>query len=328
MMARSKSFHKSSRKFSCKSAKNSARTGGAKSARSASDTRQTLKIAPTLRIIGGKWKGRKIYAPSAARDENLARDALDDKSQNLARDMSKSEPNKNALITRPSKSILKESCFNTIAQDIYGKIFIEGFAGSGSMGLEALSRGALGAVFCEMDSSAISVLRQNLALLGVAEPKTLDSARQDLALSLRIHESEAMCELESKKTKTSDSARLDSSFTGATRLDSARENPAAAAKPRAQIMQGDSFATLPKLLADIATPSILYLDPPFFIRQDYADIYEKCANLIAQISNDAIELVVIEHSSLHAFGAQIGRFALQKVKKFGKSSLTYFTQGA
>ncbi|OBV29789.1 hypothetical protein BKN38_01560 [Helicobacter sp. CLO-3] len=325
-MARGKSSHKSPRKFSCKSAKNSARTGGAKSARSASNTRQTPKIAPTLRIISGKWKGRKIYAPSAARDENLARDALDDKSQNLARDMGKSVLNKsarnksisdknmldkrapdksisdkNALITRPSKSILKESCFNTIAQDIYGKIFIEGFAGSGSMGLEALSRGALGAVFCEMDSSVISVLRQNLALLGIIESKTLDSAG-----------------LESKKAQVLDSGALDS----------ARENLDAASQPRAQIIQGDSFHALPKLLADIATPSILYLDPPFFIRQDYADIYEKCANLIAQISNDEIELVVIEHSSLYAFGAQIGRFALQKVKKFGKSSLTYFTQGA
>lgn len=75
---------------------------------------------------------------------------------------------KNALIqlpslnsTRSTKSIMKESLFNTLQFDIVGENFIEVFGGSGSMGLEALSRGAKQAMFFEKDKDAYKILRTN-----------------------------------------------------------------------------------------------------------------------------------------------------------------------
>lgn len=82
-------------------------------------------------INGGKYKGKKLLLPSLS-------------------------------TTRSTKSIIKESFFNTIQFDIIGKNFIEIFAGSGSMGLEALSRGAKKIYFIEKDINAYKILLQNI----------------------------------------------------------------------------------------------------------------------------------------------------------------------
>jgi 16S rRNA (guanine(966)-N(2))-methyltransferase RsmD len=63
--------------------------------------------------------------------------------------------------TRSSKSILKESLFNTLQFEIIGKNFVELFAGSGSIGLEALSRGAKEAYFMEYNRTAFGALETN-----------------------------------------------------------------------------------------------------------------------------------------------------------------------
>lgn len=87
-------------------------------------------------IIGGSLKGKKILIP-------------------------------NLSTTRSSKSILRESLFNTLQFDILDKVFVEVFAGSGSVGLEALSRGAKECFFIEKNSSVFQVLKENINTLHV-----------------------------------------------------------------------------------------------------------------------------------------------------------------
>ncbi len=87
-----------------------------------------------IQINGGKYKGKKIALPS-----------LD--------------------TTRSSKSILRESLFNTLQFDIVGKNFVEVFGGAGTMGLEALSRGAKDVYFIEIDEQAYATLKSNAASL-------------------------------------------------------------------------------------------------------------------------------------------------------------------
>jgi 16S rRNA (guanine(966)-N(2))-methyltransferase RsmD len=81
-------------------------------------------------ISGGKYKGKKLALPS-----------LD--------------------TTRSTKSILKESFFDSVQFEIVDKNFIEVFGGSGSMGLEALSRGAKEVYFIERDNQAYAILKSN-----------------------------------------------------------------------------------------------------------------------------------------------------------------------
>ena len=89
---------------------------------------------PTTKIIAGCYKGKVLALPS-----------LD--------------------TTRSSKSILKESFFNVLQFDIIDTIFIEAFGGSGSIGLEAISRGAKEAYFCEIDRNSYQILQQNCKII-------------------------------------------------------------------------------------------------------------------------------------------------------------------
>ena len=73
--------------------------------------------------------------------------------------------------TRPTKSIVRGSFFDTLGAEVVGSVFIEAFGGCGSMGIEALSRGAHKAIFYEIDTKAYKILERNLALVHKREPK-------------------------------------------------------------------------------------------------------------------------------------------------------------
>lgn len=64
-------------------------------------------------------------------------------------------------ITRPTPERVKEAIFNMLAFDIEDRRVLDLFAGSGQLGLEALSRGAKSALFCDKDSRAAEIVRKN-----------------------------------------------------------------------------------------------------------------------------------------------------------------------
>jgi len=64
---------------------------------------------------------------------------------------------------RPMPDKLKEALFNIIQQDVREGLFLDGFAGTGSVGIEALSRGARAAIFIEEFYPAVKIIRSNLA---------------------------------------------------------------------------------------------------------------------------------------------------------------------
>lgn len=67
------------------------------------------------------------------------------------------------------KDRVREAVFNLLGGDVVGKLAIDLFAGTGALGLEAISRGASRAVFVEQHFPTARTIRQNAALLGVAE---------------------------------------------------------------------------------------------------------------------------------------------------------------
>lgn len=64
--------------------------------------------------------------------------------------------------TRPTLDRVKESLFNIIQNDIKDTIILDLFAGSGALGIEALSRGARKAIFCDNNYEAIRIIKDNL----------------------------------------------------------------------------------------------------------------------------------------------------------------------
>lgn len=91
-----------------------------------------------MRVIAGKAKGRNLTAPKG-------------------------------LQTRPVPAMIKEALYNIWQSRIDGARFLDLFAGSGSMGIEALSRGAEHVVFVDQDRKAIQAIRSNLALCRFTE---------------------------------------------------------------------------------------------------------------------------------------------------------------
>ncbi len=87
-----------------------------------------------LRIIGGQWRGRKLGFPEV--------DGL-----------------------RPTGDRIRETLFNWLAPEIQGAHCLDAFAGSGALGLEALSRGAQSSLLLEKNTAAAHQLKSNLQLL-------------------------------------------------------------------------------------------------------------------------------------------------------------------
>lgn len=69
--------------------------------------------------------------------------------------------------TRPTTDRLKETLFNMLQYQIAGSRFLDLFSGSGAIGIEALSRGAKGAVFVEQNPRAVSCIKDNLKTTGL-----------------------------------------------------------------------------------------------------------------------------------------------------------------
>ncbi len=89
-----------------------------------------------MRVIGGELRSRRLKSPPG-------------------------------LKTRPTPDRLRESLFDVLAPQIEGKVFLDAYAGSGAVGIEALSRGAARAIFLERSRPAARVIQENLAALGL-----------------------------------------------------------------------------------------------------------------------------------------------------------------
>jgi len=71
------------------------------------------------------------------------------------------------LETRPTPDRLRETLFNVLAPRIADSVFLDAYAGTGAVGIEALSRGARRCIFAEKHRGAVEVIRENLATLGL-----------------------------------------------------------------------------------------------------------------------------------------------------------------
>lgn len=73
------------------------------------------------------------------------------------------------LALRPTPDRLRETLFNILAPKLRNAVFLDAYAGSGAVGIEALSRGAARAIFIEKHRPAVDVIRENLKALGLLD---------------------------------------------------------------------------------------------------------------------------------------------------------------
>lgn len=106
-----------------------------------------------MRVVGGTHRGRKLRVP----------------------------PGKS---TRPTTERVREALFNVLGPRVQDQAVLDLYAGSGSLGIEALSRGAASVVFVEMGRVAADVIRNNLAGLGLQEPSRAQVLQRPIERSL------------------------------------------------------------------------------------------------------------------------------------------------
>ena len=85
--------------------------------------------------------------------------------------------------TRPSSDMTKQAVFNIIQNYVEGCTFLDLFAGSGQMGIEALSRGAARCVFIDSSREACAVVRQNLKAAGLFEKASVAETAAEMYLA-------------------------------------------------------------------------------------------------------------------------------------------------
>lgn len=85
---------------------------------------------------------------------------------------------------RPTSDRLRETIFDVVAADVAGSVWIDLFAGTGAVGIEALSRGASQVYFVESSRAAAALIRGNLALLGIREGAQVIERAAEPALRL------------------------------------------------------------------------------------------------------------------------------------------------
>lgn len=90
---------------------------------------------------------------------------------------------------RPTLDRVRESIFNVLGDDIIDACVLDLFCGGGSLGIEALSRGAMRAVFVDNDKSVLDLAAKNVARLGIEQRARL--ARSDAFAFLRSHRNSA-----------------------------------------------------------------------------------------------------------------------------------------
>jgi 16S rRNA (guanine(966)-N(2))-methyltransferase RsmD len=104
-----------------------------------------------MRVIAGQFRSRSLSAPRG-------------------------------LDTRPTSDRLRETLFNVLAPCITGSVFLDLYAGSGAVGIEALSRGAQEVIFVENAEPALRTIRTNLASLNIRGGYALEARNATAAL--------------------------------------------------------------------------------------------------------------------------------------------------
>jgi len=94
-----------------------------------------------MRVIGGVAKGKRLKFPQLSKGENI----------------------------RPLTDHAREALFNILANEVADCRFLDLFAGTGAVGIEAMSRGAAVSFFVEMNRKAVSCIRGNLAITGFSD---------------------------------------------------------------------------------------------------------------------------------------------------------------
>jgi len=187
--------------------------------------------------------------------------------------------------TRPTSDRLRETLFNILQTRIEEARFADLYAGTGAVGIEALSRGAAHVLFAERAEPALANLRANLHTLGIRSGYTLEPRSAISALDRLI-------DRHTDRVTARDIEGKHNRPTGA--------------------------------IPALAALDILFLDPPYDAAADYTNTLALLGSARAQVLLAPAALIIAEHSSKLPLPPAFGRLRQTRTLKHGDAALTFF----
>ena len=220
-----------------------------------------------MRVIGGRFRSRLLAAPKGA-------------------------------ATRPTSDRLRETLFNVLAPRIEGARFVDLYAGTGAVGIEAASRGAAKVWMAERAEPALKAIRANLKALGIVEGVELET-RGTMALVERLAKA-AGATIRSQGLKHG-------ALAGA-------ESPGLKSRPISEAKAGQANGIV----------DVVFLDPPWEAEAEYTRTLEFLGGERgrAMLGEDAI--VVAEHSAKKQLAERYGTLVRTRELKQGDAGLSFY----
>jgi 16S rRNA (guanine(966)-N(2))-methyltransferase RsmD len=192
------------------------------------------------------------------------------------------------VATRPTSDRLRETLFNVLAPRMEGAAFLDLYAGSGAVGIEALSRGAARVEFVERAPAALKILRGNLERLGLREGFRVHACAVGAFLRRMHVVSENRCVVVSRPSrKNKDAARVGRPATTGVKFD------------------------------------LVFLDPPWDAAEEYAATLGLLDGSAAGLLG-AGALVIAEHRRKERLADRYGSLERTRLLEQGDAALSFF----
>jgi 16S rRNA G966 N2-methylase RsmD len=214
-----------------------------------------------MRIIAGTFRSRALQAPPG-------------------------------MSTRPTSDRLRETLFNVLAPRIEGAVFLDLYAGSGAVGLEALSRGAARVAFVERAPAALKVLNGNLERLGI-----------------------------------SSGVRVYAKSVGAFLRSSAKSGPKPEKDPQPEEDRKPEENPRPEENPKPEQYGVVFLDPPYDAAEEYAITLGLLGGTAAGILA-AGAVVIGEHRRKQALDEQYGNLKRTRLLEQGDAAMSFYAASA
>jgi 16S rRNA (guanine966-N2)-methyltransferase len=228
---------------------------------------------------------------------------------------------------RPTSDRLRETLFNVLGADVAGARFLDVFAGTGAVGIEALSRGAAEAIFIEKHAPAAKLIRANLDSLGIKTGATIFTADALSALAKLASRSsggggfspraERLHEEGLQPLKKALDLRQDTALA----VPEGGHRAGALAPEDLPLLAPERDATVPERSGSLI--NFVFVDPPYAAHADYDRTLEFLSSGSATfLAPDA--LIIFEHHHKFSLPESSGPLTRTRLLKQGDAALSFY----
>ena len=204
------------------------------------------------------------------------------------------------MALRPTSDRLRETLFNVLGASVEGNTFVDLFAGTGAIGIEALSRGAQRVIFVENHAAAVKLIRENLKSLGIS---AFVREQRDSPQRLRAHDV-LMAYGTAKAVPLHNPRPYEQNVSGAT-----------------EILAMDAIRGLKQFALRGGRANFVFMDPPYARAEEYKRVLEFVDGAQLLVAEG---IVIAEHAKKIELPERMHSIERTRVLVQGDSALSFY----